>query len=160
MLFRPPKPVCMTLNLAPMVDVMMCLIIFFLLGSSLVLEETRPLELPHALAAAQIELSDIGSRVVINVRPSAADDDQADFVVVGWDGRQIVEQRLDPDELERHLLRVAAASPNLGEVRCVIRADREVAFTHVERVLRSAGLAKIGRIVFAANPGADPHGGP
>src|SRR5690606_38234353 len=35
---RIPKPANMTLNLAPMVDVMMCLIIFFLLGSRLVAE--------------------------------------------------------------------------------------------------------------------------
>jgi biopolymer transport protein ExbD len=155
MLFRPPKPVSMTLNLAPMVDVMMCLIIFFLLGSSLVLEETRPLQLPSALAAAQIEMSELGSRVVVNVRKSDTGDDQADYVVVGWDGYQIVEQRLTPDELEKHLLRVAATAENIDDVRCVVRADRDVAFTHVERVLRSAGLAKIGRIVFAANPDAE-----
>lgn len=145
----------MTLNLAPMVDVMMCLIIFFLLGSSLVLEETRPLELPTALAAAQVELSGLGERVVINVRKSDAGDDTADFVVAGWDGQRIVEQRLAPEELDRHLARVAANAPKLEEVRCVIRADRDVGYQQVERVLRAAGLAKIAKIVFAANPGTD-----
>lgn len=145
----------MTLNLAPMVDVMMCLIIFFLLGSSLVLEETRPLELPHALAAAQVELSGLGERVVINVRKSDAEGDTADFVVAGWDGQRIVEQRLAPEELDRHLMRVAATASKVEDVRCVIRADRDVGYAHVERVLRAAGLAKIGHIVFAANPGSD-----
>ena len=86
-MFRPPKPTGMTLNLAPMVDVMMCLIIFFLLASKLVDAENHPLELAYAVAAQEVERSELGSRVTINVRPSRGGaPDQADYVVVDFDG--------------------------------------------------------------------------
>ena len=68
MLFKPPKPVGMTLNLAPMVDVMMCLIIFFLLASKLVDAQHRPLNLPYARAALEVGRGELGPRVVTTTR--------------------------------------------------------------------------------------------
>lgn len=156
MLFRPPKPTSMTLNLAPMVDVMMCLIIFFLLGSSLVKEETRPVQLPYAQAAANLDRSTLGARVVVNVRPSASGSG-AEYVVAGWDGRQIVEHTYTAEQLDAYLrAKGAAAADDRVELRCVVRADREVSFRDVEAVLRGCGSAKIARVVFSANAGTDP----
>ncbi len=156
-LFRPPKPTSMTLNLAPMVDVMMCLIIFFLLGSTLVLEEGRPVELPYAISAQQIDPSEYGSRVVINVRPVDEATGEASYVVVGWDGRQIVERHLTPEQLRDHLIATAAMAKERGGVNCVIRADRAVEYRNVEQVLRACGLANITKVVFGTNPGTDPR---
>ncbi|MBN2447607.1 MAG: biopolymer transporter ExbD, partial [Phycisphaerae bacterium] len=66
-MFKAPKPVSMTLNLAPMVDVMMCLIIFFLLASQLVDSENFEMKLPWAAAAETVAQSELGRRVTINV---------------------------------------------------------------------------------------------
>lgn len=159
---HPPKPTNMTLNLAPMVDVMMCLIIFFLLGSSLALEEGRPVELPFAITAGQAERGDTGARVVVNVRRPESGGDEAEFVIGGaWDGTQVIERKLTPDELERHLAGAAAAAASRGEaVRAVIRADRGVGYGQVETALRACGKAKIGRVIFSANPGRPPEASP
>jgi biopolymer transport protein ExbD len=51
-MFKPPEPANLDLNLAPMVDVMMCLIIFFLLASKLVQAENYELELPWAVCCS------------------------------------------------------------------------------------------------------------
>ena len=151
---RPPKPVQMTLNLAPMVDVMMCLIIFFLLASKLVDVQQRPLNLPYAQSAEELSRSDLGSCVVINVRPGE-DDLSAEYVVEGWDGRKVTERMLAASEITDYLKIRAARNPDL---RCVIRADRDVAYGHVEAVLRGCGLAKIGKIVFSTQ-GQERSGG-
>lgn len=149
----------MTLNLAPMVDVMMCLIIFFLLASSLVQSELYKVELPWAVAAKAVETSDLGSRVTISVSRATDSDDAAEYVVADWNGQEVVQRKLQPDEVEALLLsRAARAVRENQKLRCVIRADRQVMYKHVEAVLRACGLAKISDIVFSVNEGQAPEG--
>lgn len=157
-MFRPPRPVSMTLNLAPMVDVLMCLIIFFLLASKLVDAEHYPVELPWAVAAKEVDSAELGVRVTINVRKVEDSDDAAEYVVVDWDGQQIVERVLRPQDIES-LLRVRAGRAVLEnqEIRCVIRADQDVQYQHVETVLRACGLAKVKNVIFSTNKGLDPE---
>ncbi len=157
---RPPRSAGLTLNLAPMVDVMMCLIIFFLLASRLVSAQHRPLALPYAIAATDVPRNELGRREVVNVR-AGADGAGAEYLVFVWDGRQIAERTLAPAELERHLQREAAQAARAGQtLRCVIRADRDVAYAHVEAVLRACGLARIQYVVLSANAGEEPEGAP
>ncbi len=159
MLARPPKPVGMTLNLAPMVDVMMCLIIFFLLASKLVsAERFKDIILPWAVAAQPAEHSELGKRVVINVR-SAKDPGAAEYVVADWDGQNIVERVLPPEQVSDYLTaRAARAARDNETLRCVVRADREVLYRHVEVVIRACGVAHLANIVFSAQTGAEPEG--
>ena len=158
MLFRPPKPVGMTLNLAPMVDVMMCLIIFFLLASKLVDAQHRPLNLPYARAALEVRRGELGPRVVINVRPSDDDPLRAEYIVKAWDGRSITERMLQPEEIGEYLqARADRAAALKSDLRCVSRADQDVAYGHVEVVLRGCGLAKIAKVVFSARAGVEPE---
>lgn len=159
MLQRPPRPVSLTLNLAPMVDVMMCLIVFFLLAARIVDAEHRPIELPWAKTAGAAETAETGPRIVVNVQVTGTQD--ATYLVTGWDGRDITELALDADELSPLLIAKAReATERQDEIRCVIRADREVAYRHIERVLRAAGEARITRVSFSANMGAEPGAAP
>lgn len=155
---RPPKPVSMTLNLAPMVDVMMCLIIFFLLAAKMVAAEHYPVDLPWAVAAKEVEQSDLGARVTITVRRADGGDERAEYVVADWDGQAVVERVLWPDEIAGLLqARAARAAAGNQKLRCVIRADRLVMYKHVEVVLRGCGLAKIADVVFSVNEGLAPE---
>lgn len=151
MRFEPPASTAMTLNLAPMVDVMMCLIIFFLLGSRFVDAQHKALELPVAVAAHDVDRSELGPRIVINVRPREDDDFLADYLVTDFDGQQIIERILTRDDIDDYVARRARMSGvPVEELRCVIRADQQVRYRHVEAVLRACGLAKIRNIVFSA----------
>jgi biopolymer transport protein ExbD len=67
-MFRPPAPASMTLNLAPMVDVLMCLIVFFLLASKLVSAEHLRGTRPWAGAAGEGRCLELGEGVTINGR--------------------------------------------------------------------------------------------
>jgi biopolymer transport protein ExbD len=156
-MFRPPKPVNVTLNLAPMVDVMMCLIIFFLLASKLVSSQHRPLKLPHAIAAREPQPGELGERVVVNVRAAAEDPTRAEFVVQTWDGQKIGERILAPDTVAAYLQTRVEKAGAADRLRCVVRADKQVAYGDVEVVLRACGLARIGKVTFGANTGEDPE---
>jgi biopolymer transport protein ExbD len=147
----------MTLNLAPMVDVMMCLIIFFLLAARLVQREHYAVNLPWAVAAKTVETQELGDRVTINVRKAGDGEPAADYVVVDWDGERIIERTLDADGMVK-LLRTRAARAEAAhrEIRCVIRADRDVQYQHVETVLRACGLTHVKNVVFSAIQGTEP----
>src|SRR6185436_7513846 len=69
------------LNLAPMVDVVMCLIIFFMLATKLVQRENSSIDLPAASTAKEREKRDIGRRVVVNVLPDQSGSDVARYVI-------------------------------------------------------------------------------
>lgn len=143
----------MTLNLAAMVDVMMCLIIFFLLASRLASAQYRGVDLPEAASAHEIERSEIGAKVVINVRPAAAGALEAQYVVQGWDGRRATERLLAAAAVADYLQGRASQAAEHGEsLSCVIRADRDVPYAGVETVLRGCGLAQIRKIVLSAQP--------
>lgn len=155
-MFRPPRPVSIILNLAPMVDVMMCLIIFFLLASKIVDAEHRPVDLPYAVAARTIDRAELGAHLVINVRRNAQTG-AAEYVVVGWDGKNLTEKLLTVDDLQPYMeAKLAGSDARPEDFRCVVRADRELGYRDIELVLRACGLAKIGHIVFSANTGEAP----
>ena len=156
--FVTPKPVSLTLNLAPMVDVMMCLIVFFLLASQLIDAQHRPLKLAFAQSAEELVQRASGPRVVLNIRPSPDDAERAEYVVQGWDGQRITDRVLAADQIATYLQnRAGQTDATDGALRCVIRADRNVKYEHVEVVLRGCGLAKIAKITFGANAGRDPE---
>jgi biopolymer transport protein ExbD len=159
-MFRPPRPVSLILNLAPMVDVMMCLIIFFLLASKIVDAEHRPVDLPYAVAARIIDRAELGAHLVINVRRNA-ETGAAEYVVVGWDGKNLIEKLLAVDDLQPHMLaKLAGSGVRPEDFHCIVRADRELAYRDIELVLRACGLAKIGHVVFSANAAEAPGGAP
>ncbi len=143
-MFRPPTPTPCTLNLAPMVDVMMCLIIFFLLASQLLAARHARVNLPTA-TAARVDESAAGQRAVINVRLAVSG---CEYVVEDWDGRSVGERVLAAPALRAFLVSRRAAAE--GEFGCLIRADRDAPYSAVETVLRACAEAGIARVAFAA----------
>jgi biopolymer transport protein ExbD len=150
----------MSLNLAPLVDVMMCLIIFFLLASRLVQAQNRPLDLARATAARDAATDERAGQIVVNVRPAPNGQPPAELVIFGWDGARLREQVLAPTELPAFLEQRAEAARQRGEpARCLIRADRRVCYGDVESVLRACGQAGIQQVTFSARPddGGEPE---
>jgi biopolymer transport protein ExbD len=155
-MFKPPQPANMDLNLAPMVDVMMCLIIFFLLASKMVDSENYQLRLPWAAAAEEVQKAELGNRVTVNVVREREDGgaERVRFITAEWDGQQVRQIERTPADLERLLIeRARRAAETRDELRCAIRADQEAHYADVEVVLRAAGKAQIAKIVFAAQQG-------
>jgi biopolymer transport protein ExbD len=134
-----------TLNLAPMVDVMMCLLIFFLLATQMVTQENSPVDLPMAVAAEEVEKSQLGSRFVINIRHSV-DGDRSDGA------RYVIrDESMTLDEVNEHLRIEGSLNP---QVNCVIRADQSLPYQYVEQVMIGCASAGIRKITFSAIRGS------
>jgi biopolymer transport protein ExbD len=64
---------------------------------------------------------------------------------------------MKPEEVEGLVkTRAARAKAEGNTLRCVIRADQQVQYQHVEVVLRACGLAQVKDVVFSANEGLGP----
>jgi biopolymer transport protein ExbD len=121
-------------NMTPMIDVVFLLIIFFLVSSHLARQEAQMvLPLPEA-DSGQRSPADDAPRVTINVLRDGS---------LMWAGRTVPVERLS-DRLREKLARDGEDL----EVR--IRADRNVAYLHVEPILLACARAGIWNVTFAS----------
>jgi biopolymer transport protein ExbD len=130
-----------------MVDVMMCLLIFFMLATKMVEQEHTRIDLPVAKSARDAERQTPTGRFVVNIRRANAAGKQEIVYMLR-------EETLPLGEL---LERLSSASRIDPRMTCLIRADRGVAYRDVEAVLAGcvrAGVANITLGAIRANGGA------
>lgn len=118
--------------MTPMIDVVFLLIIFFLVSSHLAKQENA---MQLSLPLAESGLGDVQevNSIVVNILPSGL-----------WQmsGAEVDEPQMLGIMTKRSLEAV-------DELRLKIRTDREVPYSRIEPVLRSAASAGIGDIVFS-----------
>ena len=121
------------INMTPMIDVVFLLIIFFLVSSHLVRQETQiELPLPIAKSASEDKVLDV-PRVTLNVKS-----DGQLFLA----GREISIERLEP-----HLRELREKEGDQLEVR--VRGSRETPYTFVEPIMVACTKVGIWNVSFA-----------
>lgn len=133
-----PAAASFDLNLAPMVDVMMCLLIFFMLATRMTEQESSRIDLPIARAAQDFEQSRLDHRFVINItNPKKASGPT--YLI-----REVPQTREEVFDL------IEAEARKHPDVNCVIRADRNLAFGQIEAILEHCAKAGVSNISFGA----------
>jgi biopolymer transport protein TolR len=120
------------INVTPLVDVMLVLVVIFILTAPLLASSLR-LDLPKA--------------------ESAKPGDAPRFVTVGLDaqgGLFLDDKPIEPPQLAARLAEVAQRGPDT-EVQ--LRADRAVPYGRIVEVMGAAQQAGLQRIGFVADPG-------
>lgn len=121
------KPIDIQLNLTPMIDLIMNLLIFFMLVSQMSVVERTPVDLPH-LSQGRPAVIKPEDKVAITMKYTEGSDQpvyQVGSVAVGGVA-----------EVSRRLEQVKAASPS---VEMVLRADKRIPYRFVKEVMRAAG---------------------
>jgi biopolymer transport protein ExbD len=126
------------INVTPLVDVTLVLLIIFMVTTKIVMNQTVPLDLPKAATGT----SDV--QVVFSI-------------VLAADGRAMVDSQAIPnDDAILQLARDAAAAHS--DLRAVIKADASVTHGRVIHVLDLLKQAKVNKIAFGVTPVAmQPH---
>jgi biopolymer transport protein ExbD len=127
------------LQLAPVVDLVLFLIWFYLMVGQLVMhQKDSTVELPRMDQAAAAQ--ELPAEVVVNLRQ---------------DGQVTVSgQGLGSAALEDELRRLRARAQAGGEpLRVVVRADRRQTYARLDEVLRSCRRAGLKQVVFRAAEG-------
>jgi biopolymer transport protein ExbD len=141
------------INATPLIDVVMCLIIFFLIVGKLATDRGAAVKLPESAAGAEERSRNVlvvtvarlpGAGVTANASPSRAAATWADLGVrVQLDG----DDQRDSKSLEGAVRIRMAGSPELS---VQVRADRDLPFGLIEPVLRACGNAGAKGVRFAA----------
>lgn len=123
------------INMAPMIDMVFLLLIFFMVASQLDTMERVPVLLPVADKAIVPE--EIRDRQMISILSKDNSGEIATFFV-GM-------QALTLEEFETKIEQMATQDPNL---QIYLRADRRVLHKHIQAVMKACGQAGIIDITF------------
>lgn len=147
-----PEPTSHGVNVTPLIDVVMCLIIFFLIVGKLAADDRARVNLP---------VSSIGrgdrdpAALVLTITPDATSNlrwggVQARVLVGGQeagDPREI--EAILRDRAEMNLAAIGLPGNDLSRTPVVIRADRGVPFAAVEPVLAACSALGITKVDYA-----------
>jgi biopolymer transport protein ExbD len=124
-------------QIAPMIDILLVLLVFFMsISSTEVLQSNKEINLPIAKEAKAAK--DNPGQVIINVTYTAMSDmtaievDQKDYAM--------------PAEIVPILQSKVSTNPL---IRVLIRADREVRYDYVRKILEAVGQSGVGNVTFS-----------
>ena len=132
-------------QIAPMIDVLLVLLIFFMSITSTQVQKFKPVPLPVAPHAIKRDM--MRNEAIVNVKWDAVKE-KATYAIEGKDYtdiKQVAEQF-------KTMRKQSAATPMKGpnpEYRVVIRGDKDVNALSINQVLNAAGDAGIADVSFA-----------
>jgi biopolymer transport protein TolR len=125
------------INVTPMVDVMLVLLIIFMVTAPLLVAGV-PVDLPASKARA---LDQEQKPVQISIDPNGA-------IFVD-------ETPVAPDQLGTRLAQIAASSPEEGGPRIFLRADRALDYGRVMRVMGEINAAGLRKVALVSTQGPE-----
>jgi biopolymer transport protein ExbD len=133
---QPDNGIISGINVTPLVDVMLVLLVIFIVTAKIIVTPAVPLDLPHAAHGEEVQ-------VVLSL-------------IVPAQGPILVDGAALPsdDALEGKARTAAAGNPDL---RAVIQADGAVPHRRVIRLLDQLRGAGISRVAFGALPDEQPR---
>ncbi len=134
---RSDSEVVSEINVTPLVDVVLVLLVVFMVTAKLVMGQTLPMDLPKAATGGE-------EQVVLAIELAA-------------DGRLAVDGK--PATVDQISARAEEALAKNPEVRVVIDADGRVPHADVVRVMDRVKGAGVSRIAFGVDD-AEPKGAP
>jgi len=136
-------------NVTPLIDVVMCLIIFYMLVAKIGVNRGLDQKLALPMSVQGIKLTDLGNTVTLNVSPGVRADSEPVVTTLNPDNGQIIPFRLT--EGAKHpladFLKLARGKNN--EFKVIIRADQTLDYHFLEPVLMVCAEAAVKNVNFA-----------
>ena len=144
-------------NVTPLIDVVMCLIIFFMLVAKIGVSTgaDAAIEIPASILGN--ELKDPGNALTLNVHEGPGDQPMVTALVEAGSNAPQELKLIDPSTGRRPLLEVLRrlregnAKSNLTanpDFKVIIRADKEMSYRFLEPVLIACMEAKVKNVTF------------
>jgi biopolymer transport protein ExbD len=149
-------------NVTPLIDVIMCLIIFFMLVAKIgVNQGAKEMDLAYTTLGKKID--DMGNTLILNVLPLGTQlskdapitDIQVTALVDDVDREIPITTPDGKFPLREVLLKMKARYKE--EFKVIIRADANLPFTQVQRILVECANAGASKLQFATKEGAEPE---
>lgn len=136
-------------NVTPLIDVIMCLIVFFMVCGNLADKESKEgVNIPKATTDMARPLADQRGRLVINLVPRIGKGEgNADAINPNSEPQVFVRQdEITYNELGEQLRREKTKDP---DVKVILRADRNIPYQWISPILVNCAQAGIGSVNFS-----------
>ena len=132
-------------QIAPMIDVLLVLLVFFMSITSAQVQKLKPVPLPVEPHAIKRDM--MRNEAIVNVKWDAVKE-KATYIVENKDFTDIKKVAEELALLRKQSAATPVKGPN-PEYRVVIRGDRDVNALSINQVLNAAGEAGIADVSFA-----------
>ena len=151
-------------NVTPLIDIVMCLIIFFMLVAKIgVTTGAEAIDIPASIRGTNID--DMGNTVTLNIRPGAFDaaDPQVTALVKtseSGDAKQTELKLRDPSSGQNQLLNVLKMYRKQNDkFEVIIRGEGEMPYKYLEPILVTCANANVRNVAFNTKKIQAPAGG-
>ncbi len=135
-------------NVTPLIDIVMCLIIFFMLVAKIGVSTgaDNTIKIPETVVGVKID--DLGNTLTLNVRPGPGDDPFITALVSGEQKElKLVENR--GGKMESPLVNLLAELRKRNdEFKVIIRGDKDMSYKYLEPVLQACSSANVANVNF------------
>jgi biopolymer transport protein ExbD len=135
-------------NVTPLIDIVMCLIIFFMLVAKIGVStgaDTK-IQIPETILGAKID--DLGNTLTLNIQPGVGEDPFVTALV----GGEVKELKLVENrggKPESPLVNVLTELRNRNkDFKVVIRGDKDMSYKYLEPVLQACSQANCANVNF------------
>ncbi len=135
-------------NVTPLIDIVMCLIIFFMLVAKIgVSTGAEKMDIPETFWGLKID--DLGNTLLLNVRRGAGDEPRITALVNEKQQEIRLSQMGASGKMESPLVDLLTKLRNHNdEFRIIIRAEKDLPYRYLEPVLLAAGQASVKNVNF------------
>jgi len=141
-------------NVTPLIDVVMCLIVFFMMVSKLVKDEMVEMVIPRSTMG--LEMEDQQGRLTINVVPPKDKDDNGMEIPVHLRGLPTVklagQDMITGDGWKALTARLREERRTNPDLKVILRADENEKYDWIGPVLVACAQADIKNVNFATMP--------
>ncbi len=150
-----PESHAMHPNVTPLIDVVMCLIIFYMLAARIGVATGAVKEMTLPTSLQGIKLSDMGNTVTLNVQAPPGNTDMPIVSTLNPKSGEIVEIAIRDGAKTplRDMLKTYRAQN--AELKVIIRGDENLTYRHLEPVLIICAEAQVKNVNFATR---EPQG--
>jgi biopolymer transport protein ExbD len=142
-------------NVTPLIDIVMCLIIFFMLVAKIGVTrgDIKSVALPKTILGKEIK--DFSNTLTLNILPTNTDDPQVSTLVDGVPRDIKIFEHLG-GQTDRPLLRILKEFKSTHtDPKVIIRADKDLPYSQLESVLLSCAEAEVSNIAYETKEGTE-----
>src|SRR5678816_4191526 len=121
-------------NVTPLIDIVMCLIIFFMLVAKIGVSTGADQSINIPASVLGSEIKDPGQALTLNVRPGVGDEPMVTANVEGGSEAQEIKLRDTVNNTEPLFEVLKKIKANKPDLKIIIRADEEMAYKYLQPV--------------------------
>jgi biopolymer transport protein ExbD len=135
-------------NVTPLIDVVMCLIIFYMLVAKIGIDTGQDLRIQLPISLQGIKLTDMGNTATLNVDSPSFGDEPNVTALDPRSGEKVMLKLIDGANQPLKAFLQLGRQGN-SEFKVIIRSDQNLAYRFLEPVLRVCNDVKVRNVNFA-----------